>query len=221
MIRHLLAVGPSIPAILHNQTNTKIIHDPLISLRAIPLTQKAIYNLAANEALLITSKHAADFYKKALGKVPTHHSRIFCVGKASSEISLKLFPESEILTATHEHQEGLIELIQQHTISSIAWPRSSKARPFLTEYLKKKSIACIDCSCYEPICLDKKLNLSNIERIFFSSPSCVEAFFLRHSLQDLHPQQIFAIGPITYKTLLQKGVSHERIYSCTSSIWDG
>jgi uroporphyrinogen-III synthase len=218
--KRLLVLGPSVPNFLHNNTDYCVLHHPLIALRASLVSNSDLHLLSRAERLIITSKHAVSFLNQALTKagLTTKSNYVYCVGKASAQAAHIQFPSAAIKIASNEQQEGVIDMIIKDRPKSVAWPRSTKARSLLSTTLLEEGIDLIDVPLYEPFATNIYPSLTNIDEVFFSSPSTVDAFFALFTTQEMSYLSFSAIGPITKNQLHKKGISYVRIYSSGSSI---
>lgn len=112
-----------------------------------------------------------------------------------------------ILTASNECQEGIIELIEncKFVQPHFFWPHSSLSRPILKEYLSKKGYAFTECDLYDTYFIEPQepVDLQTITQIHFTSPSCVDAFFAYFGAPPLHIE-LHTIGPVTKAHLNQR-----------------
>ena len=97
-------------------------------------------------------------------------------------------------------QEGLIELLEVVDLEGalIGWPRSSKARTVLGDYLSRRSVSFLSIVLYEPVTqrLEPVPDLALFDEIVFTSPSTVEAF-LEIFGRIPWEKKIVPIGPVT------------------------
>jgi uroporphyrinogen-III synthase len=109
--------------------------------------------------------------------------------------------------ATVATQEGMIALLETVDLQGarIGWPRSSQARPVLSEYCRKRKIPLLAIDLYEPVAqrLEPVPDLRLFDAIVFTSPSTVDAFLAIFG-QIPRDKKIISIGPITAERLLLK-----------------
>lgn len=100
--------------------------------------------------------------------------------------------------APNPTQEGMWALIQTIKNPFLLWPRSSQARPFLEQTLRKAKVRFFSFDLYKtvPHFSGPRPNLDEIDAICFTSPSTVKAFL---AMWGPIPQskKIIPIGPIT------------------------
>lgn len=98
-------------------------------------------------------------------------------------------------------QEGIISLLEK-TPGHFFWPKSKRARPVLTDYMRQNGIPFFALDLYDTI--GQKLqpvpNLDDFDAIFFTSPSTVEGFC--HIFGKKPQGKCFIpIGPVTARAL--------------------
>ena len=138
----------------------------------------------------------------------TNHLRgkkILAIGRGTEEtVGYDCFAVSSL-----ETQEGMIELIKTIDLqeSYMLYPRSSKARPLLAEYLKEAGIQHQICDLYETAYLKPEPipALEDFEEIVFTSPSTVKAFLSLYSSIPKN-KKITCIGPITEQAIINFSV---------------
>lgn len=129
-----------------------------------------------------------------------HEKSVLSIGPSTAAM-LKSY-EIESKTAPFATQEGVIELLKELEIPFLFWPRSSKARPILAEWLQRKEV------CYQMFDLYQTFarrvaplpNLDEFDEIVFTSPSTVEAFL---EIYGAIPPgiKISPIGPVTQQAI--------------------
>jgi uroporphyrinogen-III synthase len=97
-------------------------------------------------------------------------------------------------------QEGLIELLKTWDLEGalIGWPRSSKARTVLGDYLTKRGVSFLGIDLYEPVMqrLEPVPDLGEFDEIVFTSPSTVDAFLAIFGRIPWE-KKIVPLGPVT------------------------
>lgn len=189
----ILVIGPSVPTVMANDPSCTVVHAPFIELRPIPVRQELVS--APADGTIITSKHAAQFFRNVLKTPPMEP--FFCVGARTAEAVCDLFPGARCVTADVPAQEGLIELILKCRPRSLLWPRSTHARRVLPKVLQREGIDVIEVPLYTPIFCEPSCSLEGIDELFFTCPSAVDAFFTRFRFQEVAHLPIRSIGPIT------------------------
>jgi hydroxymethylbilane synthase len=164
------------------------LHCPLIKIcpKTIPPVPEGVTHI------IMTSKTAVRYFK------PTPEYHYLSVGKATTN-ELLSFGCDNVLTATVESQEGIIELIKtlSHPNPIFFWPHSSRSRPLLHTFCKENNFHLIGCELYDT--LFKKpaveIDFETLDAIYFSSPSTVDAFFT--FFDALPNKKIITQGKIT------------------------
>ncbi|MGD0665370.1 MAG: uroporphyrinogen-III synthase [Rhabdochlamydiaceae bacterium] len=174
-----------------------VVHCPLIETKPLPLPQMIHENWNAFTHIILTSPNAARI-------LSSHRSleekRILAIGRGTEEtVGYDCFAVSSL-----ETQEGMIELIKTIDLqeSYMLYPRSSKARPLLAEYLKVTGIQHQICDLYETVYLKPEPipALEDFEEIVFTSPSTVKAFLALYGFIPKN-KKITCIGPITEQAI--------------------
>lgn len=176
-------------------TSDKYIHYPVI--RLVP--KKGLKKVALFDLCIITSKHVINLLLP-LVKKESLQRRCITIGPATTASLLRegIDPLLESAVST---QEGVIaELEKCKKLGRVLYPRSSKARPLLKEYLNKKANFLEIVDLYDTI-IQKPYpipDLQEIDEVVFTSPSTVEGFFSIYSFMPPHIKAVFQ-GPITEK----------------------
>jgi len=104
-------------------------------------------------------------------------------------------------------QEGVIALLETVDLQGarIGWPRSSQARPILSEYCAAQRIPLVAIDLYEPVAqrLEPVPDLRLFDAVVFTSPSTVDAF-LEIFGQIPWDKKIVPIGPVTAEKLFKR-----------------
>jgi uroporphyrinogen-III synthase len=145
---------------------------------------------------LFTSPNAVrHWFRLVLSK---HSANYIAVGAATAAALEKFGVRAMI--APFATQEGVIALLDTLDLGSarIGWPRSSRARPVLANYLTKRGLSFVGIDLYETVAqrVEPVPDLRLFDEIVFTSPSTVDAFFeiFGHIPSG---KKIVAIGPVT------------------------
>lgn len=164
-----------------------VIHTPLITVKKkqndnlLPLLSEKINTY---DWIIFTSRYGVRFFFEALDEFrfdirALNSIKIASVGKVTTaELKkFRVYPDIESLT---ESAEGLINYFkeQKQGIQKILLPRSNKGLKFLSDELTSLGNHITDMPLYENTVNPEaqKVDLSIFQKIFFSSPSGVEAF---------------------------------------------
>jgi hydroxymethylbilane synthase len=211
--KRVAVVGPSVPQYLKNDHSTAVIHSPLIQLKTIPVCINQLESLYTTNGVILTSKHAASFFHKALQgfTLSAAHLKFFCVGQETAAATQTLFSDSEILTARDATQEGVVDLILSHRPQHLFWPRSTHARRHLPEALEKAGISITELPLYTPVSSSTPFSFEGIDSIFFTCPSSVDTFFDVIEKSQWKRISMQAIGPVTQARLVKRRSYNEAI----------
>lgn len=165
----------------------RVIHQPLIHIEKIypdQLLDDQLNRLNQFDWLFFTSRYAVNFFFEVLEKKGKDSRilsglRIASVGNVTSG-ALRLFGIIPDLQATEESSEGLLKIIQAKGITQgkVLIPRSDIGLPVLPVGLTQLGWEVSTVPVYRnTIPTDvKPLDLSEVQIIVFSSPSCVTNF---------------------------------------------
>jgi len=162
-------------------------HFPVIKTVPIHLEKEIFSQVESATHIIITSKMGARYFMQQVSEHKLDLTLIYqkeflsvgCVTTAT----LKSMGCVNVRQAENESQEGLIDLIKEHYPNpktySIFFPHSKKSRRNLPDFLKESGYHFSECILYDTVVNDSHKNLpdlNNFSVLFFSSPSCVDAF---------------------------------------------
>jgi uroporphyrinogen-III synthase len=178
------------------------IHYPVIRTekRVNAYLKQALLQWPLFSHVIFTSQTAVGYWFEDFQK--PLNQRFIAVGKQTAK-ALHSFGVDAVV-AEEETQEGVIALLEKEDLSSafVFWPKSTKARPLLLDYLKEKKVKLSVLDLYETVLqkLEPVPDLSQIEEIVFTSPSTIEGFLQIYGSLPSHIR-LTAIGPVTEKAL--------------------
>lgn len=190
-----------------------LIHFPVIKIVPKPLDdpflKRAYDDLDEYTHCIFTSKNAVVVFAehlKALQKDPKEIAKkeIIAIGAVTAaHLTIHGMPAQHV--AAQEQQEGLIHLLNELDLDDayLFLPRSSLARPLLTNYFLEREIRHQSCDLYDTHTqlFSEVPDLRQIDEIVFTSPSTVHAFLeIFKTLPS--GKKLTAIGPITEQTLV-------------------
>jgi hydroxymethylbilane synthase len=184
--------------------DVRMIHYPLITTRPLPkedsMIQKGLLFAKTCSHVIVTSKMAVR-YLFELHPLFRDDVSFISVGKATTK-ELEKRGIRHIMTASEETQEGIISLLSENmpAASSFFWPRSLLARNTLLHFLEKSPHPFFSCVLYEThkMLPNNAISFDDVDELFFSSPSCVDAFF--EFFKELPKgKKVRTQGPITEK----------------------
>ena len=171
-----------------------VLHVPLIKI--VPKTNVVCNIPPETTHILVTSKTTVALCASFFTNLTLP---FISVGRATA-LALKTLGIHNILTASNECQEGIIDLIESSKFIQphFFWPHSSLSRPILKEYFSKKGYAFTEFDLYDTHFIEPTVpvDLQKITQIYFTSPSCVDAFFQFFGSPPSHIE-LHTIGPVT------------------------
>jgi Uroporphyrinogen-III synthase len=175
-----------------------VLHYPVIKTKRLLVAKPLDWPEVTH--LLFTSRSSVFHWDLFEGK------QTIAIGEATAEL-LRLRGENP-LVAPEATQEGMVAFLRTLDLQGayLLWPRSTKARNVLTNYLEslvpsaRFSIIDLYETHYQK--LEPVPSLDEVEEIVFTSPSTVEGF-LRIYGSLPKDKQLTAIGPITERALAE------------------
>jgi uroporphyrinogen-III synthase len=170
-----------------------VTHYPLIKI--IPFHVQLNYSGVTH--LIVTSQSTVELI------TPPKDLMILAVGQKTAS-RLK---NCHVKVAAEECAEGIIELLRtiDPQTSTILYPHSAKARPLIADYLREHGYRFIDTVLYD-VAYQAAAPLPDLgayDRVIFTSPSTVDAFFSFFKTLPAH-LEVDCIGPITRLHLTKK-----------------
>jgi len=196
----------------HYATVKEMIHYPIIDMTPRDFRS---FSIAAQFAdmreythIIFTSKTAVHVFMEAMEfyHIPLDslkNVQWICIG-ASTDNVLRQYGIKSSSLAQEETQDGVIKLIDLLNLEDayLFYPRSSRARPTLSCYLKIRQLRHQICDLYDTkaVASLQRLDLTQVDEVVFTSPSTVEAFF---EMQLTIPPflKFTPIGPITAEAI--------------------
>lgn len=186
-----LGLDPSHMGDLH-----EITHLPLIEIH--PLEWQIQSPLSEYDLFIFTSRVAAKLFLSRYNPVDIR-GLVYSIGPGTSSCLSGV--NSQIIEAKEFTQNGVIEALGSVEGKHILYPRSQLARPHLRDWILSQGGA-LDCvDLYTTVSKEAQLpDLAPFDQIYFSSPSCVDAFFKLYDGPYL-PEKFYPIGPVTAERL--------------------
>jgi len=166
----------------------KVIHTPLIEITGCKDKNRlyqSITELKYFRYLLFTSRYAVHYFFQALSELHLDsrylaHVRIVSIGKITSE-KLRLYGISPDLEAEEEDSYGIINLFSKENTTKgngVLIPRSDLALDIIPSGLRSQGFSVETITVYHNRYPEhpKKVNLSTIDSVVFTSPSCIDNF---------------------------------------------
>jgi uroporphyrinogen-III synthase len=198
-----------------------ILHWPMIEIKPVNMSADAKNQLVKSfetaDMIVLTSWYAAEFLLRTLSgaakrplKEQFKNKLIAVIGQRT----LKALQEHDIkvtVVSGQETAQGLFKAITRQMAvrgKRILFPRSSLPNPYLKKALRSRGATVKEITIYtntKPA--KRKLPSVDIDGVIFSSPSTVRNFLKDYGTIP-SSWQIMAKGPVTLKTLKDKGYKH-------------
>ncbi len=164
--------------------DSSFLHCPII--QTYPLKISATDFEAVRQAthIIITSKMCARYFMQAVETLHIEkklilNKKFLSIGSSTTK-TLEIFGCTDIQQATDESAEGICELLRTLPRDDcfIFWPHSKKSRALIGNFLQQQGFLYAECILYDTIAKkpEQLPNFSEIGTLFFSSPSCVDAY---------------------------------------------
>ena len=176
------------------------IHTPLIEI--VPVdddTQllRAIADIDSYDYVLFTSRYAA----KYVGALSVMHTRIVSIGRTTTK-ALHQIGVEEVEEVEEDNSYGVVSWFSRQPRGRVLIPRSNLALPIIPEGLRQLGFE-VDCiTAYNNRMPEhpKKVNLDEIDRIVFTSPSTIDNFIRLYGALP-EKKELVTRGPITEQHL--------------------
>lgn len=172
------------------KTDKPLIHYPVIQVRPLPVSKPSDWEEITH--LIFTSKTAVRHWQFFESK------QALAIGEATADFLAKSGVSS--IQAPEATQEGMIKLLENLPLKNayLLWPRSTKARSVLSDYLTSRAIRFQIIDLYETHFQKPEvpISLEEVEEIVFTSPSTVEGFLRIFKTLPTN-KKLTAIGPVT------------------------
>lgn len=155
---------------------------PLIKLTALAdkseLAQSAA-EISNYDYVIFTSRHSAQFWVEAAGDgfVMPDAVTVVAIGDTTAAELNSLGIRVDMLPAIDDSQ-GVVDLMAARPVGRVLLPRSDKALPTIPDGLRKLGFDVTTVTAYEnkQNKSARRIDLSNVDNIIFTSPSTVDAF---------------------------------------------
>jgi uroporphyrinogen-III synthase len=159
-------------------------------------TKKKIQKLSLqNITAVFTSMNAAE----AVGKLISANTnwKVFCIGNTTKKIVKKIFGEKNIAGSADSADQLAEKIVDDALIKNIVFFCGDQRRDELPEKLKNNGVKVEEIVVYKTIETPHLLS-KHYDGILFFSPSAVQSFFSKNSIND--KTRLFAIGNTTGRT---------------------
>ena len=176
------------------------IHTPLIEI--VPVdddTQlhRAIADIDSYDYVLFTSRYAA----KYVGALSVMHTRIVSIGRTTTK-ALHQIGVEEVYEVEEDNSYGVVSWFSSQSRGRVLIPRSNLALPIIPEGLRQLGfeVDCVTAYINRMPEHPKKVNLDEIDRIVFTSPSTIDNFIRIYGALP-EKKELVTRGPITEQHL--------------------
>ena len=176
------------------------IHTPLIEIVPVDdntMLRRAITDIDSYDYVLFTSRYAA----KYVGAFSVRHTRIVSIGRTTTKALYQIGVE-EVSEVEEDNSYGVVSWFSSQSRGRVLIPRSNLALPIIPEGLRQQGfeVDCVTAYINRMPEHPKKVNLDEIDRIVFTSPSTIDNFV---SLYGALPEnkELITRGPITEQHL--------------------
>ena len=176
------------------------IHTPLIEIVSVDddtQLRRAIADIDSYDYVLFTSRYAA----KYVGALSVMHTRIVSIGRTTTKALHQIGVEG-VYEVEEDNSYGVISWFSSQSRGRVLIPRSNLALPIIPEGLRQLGFE-VDCiTAYNNRMPEhpKKVNLDEIDRIVFTSPSTIDNFIRIYGALP-EKKELVTRGPITEQHL--------------------
>lgn len=178
------------------------VHTPLIEIRPVrdngEIKQVAL-EMERYDYLLYTSQNAVTHFLPQ-----SQHVRIVSIGDTTSE-ALRQAGATEIEQVEQDNSYGVIDWFARQPRGSVLIPRSNLALSLIPKGLRNLGFEATTVTAYENHMPEEpqKVDLSQIDKIVFTSPSTIDNFIILYGSLP-KGKQFITRGPITEQYLQNK-----------------
>ena len=176
------------------------IHTPLIEI--VPVDddtqlRRAIADIDSYDYVLFTSRYAA----KYVGALSVTHTRIVSIGRTTTK-ALHQIGVEEVDEVEEDNSYGVVSWFSSQSRGRVLIPRSNLALPIIPEGLRQLGfeVDCVTAYINRMPEHPKKVNLDEIDRIVFTSPSTIDNFIRIYGALP-EKKELVTRGPITEQHL--------------------
>lgn len=176
------------------------IHTPLIEI--VPVDddtqlRRAIADIDSYDYVLFTSRYAA----KYVGALSVRHTRIVSIGRTTTN-ALHEIGAKEVSEVEEDNSYGVVSWFSSQPCGRVLIPRSNLALPIIPEGLRQHGfeVDCVTAYINRMPEHPKKVNLDEIDRIVFTSPSTIDNFIRLYGALP-EKKELVTRGPITEQHL--------------------
>ena len=176
------------------------IHTPLIEIVSVDddtQLRRAIADIDSYDYVLFTSRYAA----KYVGALSVTHTRIVSIGRTTTK-ALHQIGVEEVDEVEEDNSYGVVSWFSSQSRGRVLIPRSNLALPIIPEGLRQLGfeVDCVTAYINRMPEHPKKVNLDEIDRIVFTSPSTIDNFIRIYGALP-EKKELVTRGPITEQHL--------------------
>ena len=176
------------------------IHTPLIEIVSVDddtQLRRAIADIDSYDYVLFTSRYAA----KYVGALSVMHTRIVSIGRTTTK-ALHQIGVEEVYEVEEDNSHGVVSWFSSQSRGRVLIPRSNLALPIIPEGLRQLGfeVDCVTAYINRMPEHPKKVNLDEIDRIVFTSPSTIDNFIRIYGALP-EKKELVTRGPITEQHL--------------------
>lgn len=176
------------------------IHTPLIEIVSVDddtQLRRAIADIDSYDYVLFTSRYAA----KYVGALSVMHTRIVSIGRTTTK-ALHQIGVEEVDEVEEDNSYGVVSWFSSQSRGRVLIPRSNLALPIIPEGLRQLGfeVDCVTAYFNRMPEHPKKVNLDEIDRIVFTSPSTIDNFIRLYGALP-EKKELVTRGPITEQHL--------------------
>ena len=176
------------------------IHTPLIEIVSVDddtQLRRAIADIDSYDYVLFTSRYAA----KYVGALSVMHTRIVSIGRTTTK-ALHQIGVEEVDEVEEDNSYGVVSWFSSQSRGRVLIPRSNLALPIIPEGLRQLGfeVDCVTAYINRMPEHPKKVNLDEIDRIVFTSPSTIDNFIRLYGALP-EKKKLVTRGPITEQHL--------------------
>ena len=176
------------------------IHTPLIEIVSVDddtQLRRAIADIDSYDYVLFTSRYAA----KYVGALSVMHTRIVSIGRTTTK-ALHQIGVEEVDEVEEDNSYGVLSWFSSQSRGRVLIPRSNLALPIIPEGLRQLGfeVDCVTAYINRMPEHPKKVNLDEIDRIVFTSPSTIDNFIRIYGALP-KKKELVTRGPITEQHL--------------------
>ena len=176
------------------------IHTPLIEI--VPMDddtplRRAIADIDSYDYVLFTSRYAAKYVEG----LSVRHTKIVSIGRTTTK-ALHQIGVEEVSEVEEDNSYGVVSWFRSQSRGRVLIPRSNLALPIIPEGLRQLGfeVNCVTAYINRMPEHPNKVNLDEIDRIVFTSPSTIDNFIRLYGALP-EKKELVTRGPITEQHL--------------------